>query len=1043
MALTNTKTVKTTGVTYDSGTFLSQNWIEQSPAGINTFAIEDNTLSSAIKVLGSDDVIYIEGNFADYQFKQNGKTITLNNGTQKSSITMNSMTNKVQVTTTLIFLDGSVTLSNKKGSTKVSMTGLDDNGAIKSQLLTTKLADVKINATDNDTAADYFADLPINDTTIYTLTVNPDTFVGTASNDLFDASTTGTLSSFDNLTGGTGTDTLNVYYSTALDTTALALTITGMDTVTLQGIAGITTDVTTWGTTALTVTNTTAGAITANAAATTAVAASNSFATGAVTITGGLSQTVTANGGNITLSGSVGAINATETAQGANDIIIDGGTTVNVTSSGVIAGGTIIVGGTTAPTGAVVVNTTTSSVATTVQGLITVTGGTTVTVSQNKANAVNTTTTAGAVTVNGSTSTTSVSVSDVAAATASATVAGRINNTVTVTDVNYGTTTAGTITAIAASGYTALFIGDSALTTLSVANGSGNIIIDNSDAVAAPVTTLAVTVNGLTGGTLDDADVYTTLNVTTATANSTLANITTGAVTTLNVTGPKLLTVNSVAGLSAVTTITSGAGGLTLGSAIGTGVTYTGGTGNDTLTVGATTKAVNVGTGNNSVTVSVSALGAGGTITSGSGTNDTLTMSAANAATASGTSAFATAVTGFENLTLTGATNQTIDLAVLGNYTKVSTSGGNGLTLNNFANNSTLTLTGAGTAYTLGNAAFTSGVTDVVNLVLTDGSTAGIAFAATGITAANVETIAITTADTQAVPSGAFLDTVTLLGNSATSITVAGNAGLNLTAADTALTSLNASGITLGGFTFTSGILANSATITGSATGTNTVAFTLAATPTKTVTYIGGTGNDVITGSNGLANTVTLGNGTNSYTHTNAGIQTVTGGSGADTITTGTANDIIFGAGGADQITGGAGADSITISDITSLIVQSVGASGTNTSTTIQTDELTSTFDVVYGATAGDHINLGNANIITGTLTTAGTNLAAGVADTAVFARGAYDSAAGKFTYAANGADTAITYDADIAGSVQAETIILVGYVSGASTALAGLVTLV
>lgn len=152
MALTNTKTVKTTGVTYDSGTFLSQNWIEQSPAGINTFAIEDNTLSSAIKVLGSDDVIYIEGNFADYQFKQNGKTITLNNGTQKSSIIMNSMTNKVQVTTTLIFLDGSVTLSNKKGSTKVSMTGLDDNGAIKSQLLTTKLADVKINATDKELA---------------------------------------------------------------------------------------------------------------------------------------------------------------------------------------------------------------------------------------------------------------------------------------------------------------------------------------------------------------------------------------------------------------------------------------------------------------------------------------------------------------------------------------------------------------------------------------------------------------------------------------------------------------------------------------------------------------------------------------------------------------------------------------------------------------------------------------------------------------------------------------------------------------------------
>ena len=425
MALTNTKTVKTTGVTYDSGTFLSQNWIEQSPAGINTFAIEDNTLSSAIKVLGSDDVIYIEGNFADYQFKQNGKTITLNNGTQKSSITMNSMTNKVQVTTTLIFLDGSVTLSNKKGSTKVSITGLDDNGSIKSQLLTTKLADVKINATDNDTAADYFAALPTNDTTTYTLTVNPDTFVGTASNDLFDASTTGTLSSFDNLTGGTGTDTLNVYYSTALDTTTLSLTITGMDNVTLQGIAGVTTDVTTWGTTALTVNNAVAGAINATAAATTAVSASNSFSTGAVTVTGGLSQTVSAVNGVITLTGSAGAIAATETSQGTNAMSINDGTTVNVTSSGVSTG-TITIGGTTASTGAVVVNTTTSSVAGTLQGAITVTGGTTVTISQNQANAVNTTTTAGDVTVNGKALTTAVSVSDVAAATASASVAGRI-----------------------------------------------------------------------------------------------------------------------------------------------------------------------------------------------------------------------------------------------------------------------------------------------------------------------------------------------------------------------------------------------------------------------------------------------------------------------------------------------------------------------------------------------------------------------------------------------------------------------------------------
>ena len=292
MATTNTKTVNTTGQIYDSLTNLAQNWIEVSPAGPNTFAIEDNTLSSSIKLLGSGDTIYIEGNFADYQYKQNGKTITLDNGVARSAITLNSMTsNKTTgvVTTTLIFLDGSVTIGNKAGGVKVSITGIDDNGNTKSQQLTTKYADVKINADgDNTTAAEYFAG--VNGANTYTLTVNADTFVGEAGNDFFDASATGTLSAFDNLTGGAGTDTLKAYSSagTTFDTTALSLTITGMENVTLQGVAGITTDVTTWGTTALTVNNASAGAITATAAATTT-------AQGSLTVIGNLKVHVMAS----------------------------------------------------------------------------------------------------------------------------------------------------------------------------------------------------------------------------------------------------------------------------------------------------------------------------------------------------------------------------------------------------------------------------------------------------------------------------------------------------------------------------------------------------------------------------------------------------------------------------------------------------------------------------------------------------------------------------------------------------------------------------
>ena len=72
------------------------------------------------------------------------------------------------------------------------------------------------------------------------------------------------------------------------------------------------------------------------------------------------------------------------------------------------------------------------------------------------------------------------------------------------------------------------------------------------------------------------------------------------------------------------------------------------------------------------------------------------------------------------------------------------------------------------------------------------------------------------------------------------------------------------------------------------------------------------------------------------------------------------------------------------------------------------------------GLVAGDKIDTGNVGIAsiatTGLATTAllaNTNLSSGVTgglnDTAMFARGTYDGAAGTFTYAANGADTALT----------------------------------
>jgi len=273
------------------------------------------------------------------------------------------------------------------------------------------------------------------------------------------------------------------------------------------------------------------------------------------------------------------------------------------------------------------------------------------------------------------------------------------------------------------------------------------------------------------------------------------------------------------------TSATTGASKVTIDASK---ATFTGGAGADTVTnsSGTSTKAIDLGAGDDSLAMTAVAATPTGKIAGGTGT-DTLSMTAALAATASASASFAGIVSGFESLTLSGALDQTIKLDVLGNFNYVTTSGGNGLTLSNMPTGGTLVLNGAGTAYTIGNSAFAAGTSDTINLKLTQGTGAGVAFASTGITAADVENFVVTTADTQATPSGKYNDSVTLLGNSAKSIVVSGNAGLALTAASTALTTVDASGIAgtdiAPGFSWTSGALAAAAVVKGSASGANSV----------------------------------------------------------------------------------------------------------------------------------------------------------------------------------------------------------------------------
>jgi S-layer protein len=466
-------------------------------------------------------------------------------------------------------------------------------------------------------------------------------------------------------------------------------------------------------------------------------------------------------------------------------------------------------------------------------------------------------------------------------------------NTVTITDVNNGSATkAGTITTATAENYTTFTFNGNSLSTLNLKGGSGDITIANGGLTTATNKTLALTVDGLTGGTLDDADIYTTLNVTTkytgssTTTSSTLADITNTALTALNVGGDKVLVLTSTAGASALVDVAvTGSAGLTAtfaattmktintsgttGTATitfdATKATYTGGAGKDVVTTSATapTKAISLGGGDDSLTLASGTTAVTGAISGGEGT-DTLSMVVADAATADNDLAFSALVTGFEELTLTGSTGaQGVVLSNLGLTNKVTVATGAGTTtLTDLANAGTLTLTGdrAGDTIVISNTAFSTPTTDSINIVQT--ATAG--FDGGTVSAANVETVNLTATDS----SGAVTaHTLVVTADKATTLNVSGNAGVTLTLTSSALLAT---------------LDATASTGAVSATSVSTAAMTMK----------GGSGKDAFTAKTGTNADVLIGNGGDDTLTSNAGLTTLTGGDGNDTfvVATNTAN---------------------------------------------------------------------------------------------------------------------------------------------------------
>jgi S-layer protein len=430
------------------------------------------------------------------------------------------------------------------------------------------------------------------------------------------------------------------------------------------------------------------------------------------------------------------------------------------------------------------------------------------------------------------------------------------------------------------------------LTTVSIDGNSGGAATVTSDALTSlslANTTQAATVTAAAGTRTLDLNVdnvtviaaITDNTATTVAINATGAassiGLTAAAAKALNLAGDKELTL--AAAPATVTAITStNTAGVTITGALGNTQVFTGGDGADKLEVGATTKTIDMGAGDDRVLITTgnNKLGAGGSLAGGDGT-DTLAMDADDAAAASLGTAFEGSFAGFEVFELSGAAAAAgaIDLANLDDIAtvKVSADIGFAATLNNLASGGTVNYTTAQTAnaiVTVTNAA--AGTDDVLNVGIEN--VAGINVQT--ITAANVETVNIATDDTAATPTG-IAHTATLTAANAKALTVSGDAGITLTlTGSTALATIDTSSVTKGAVSVTT-VGTGSVTMTGGDTDTtfNASSATKAATITTGAgddTTIGGAGDDIINAGNGINNI--LGGG---------GKDTLSGGTGVDT----------------------------------------------------------------------------------------------------------------------------------------------------------------
>jgi S-layer protein len=570
------------------------------------------------------------------------------------------------------------------------------------------------------------------------------------------------------------------------------------------------------------------------------------------------------------------------TTTGLGSITVNGGNKLTINSSNSAGTGSITIGDSIAATGDIHINNSSSLNGNPVN----VKGGANIYIKQTYTNPDNVVriVNGAAQTITGSNATQIVDINNQGTYHSSG-VSGLtyIQNSVTVTDANFASNTSlGSINTVAISGFSNATIQSSALSTLNLFDGTGNVKINPGMLTTAPTDkTLDL---GLVSfnGSLDLSNTYSRVNITTGAesgSNVFINSLQDTALSTLSVGGKGSVVLSDLTGNTALNTLNyTGSGSITtnltattvthidtqgaLGSANftidGTKTSYVGGAGIDELKLNANaaSQSIHLGGGNDSLDITASGIP---TVTAdgGDGVDSIITtLSQLDTIINNPVPIF----TSFEGINLTDAvTGQTLDAARLGAIQNVVLNQAGSYTVKNLANGSHISLPHGGTTYAFSEIPHAPGKFNSVSLTLNNTSNNITDFATGGITLGNIEKASININYT-GTPANFIYDTVSLKAADLISLSLSGNRGVNLINTDENLSFVDARGITAGGLTFTGGT--ELAFVYGSDAENAVNVLDLSAS-TNRLEYTGGDGSDILQVS-GQANRIRVGTGSDS-----------------------------------------------------------------------------------------------------------------------------------------------------------------------------------